>query len=247
MRRLVAHRGEGYADIEDMMRRANTTPAVLRKLADADALRSLGGTPNRREALWETRRAPSAKPLPLFEAADARELAAEAAATLPQMKLGEEVVTDYQTVRMSLRAHPMELLREHLPGVVTADGLRELRDGTRAKVAGLVLVRQRPGKGNAIFVTLEDETGVANLVIWARLFERFRRETMSARLMLAEGKVQKSAEGIVHLMTERVVDRSALLLRLWREDEAGSSSTRPSNASRHPRGMRVLPQSRDFH
>ncbi|MBK9082514.1 MAG: error-prone DNA polymerase [Rhizobiales bacterium] len=248
MRRLVERRGAGYADIEDMMRRAGTSPGVLRKLADADALRSLGAGPDRREALWETRRAPAARPLPLFEAAEARELAAEPPAQLPDMSLGEEVATDYQTIRLSLRAHPMKLLRPHLPDVSTAEGLRDLRDGARAKVAGLVLVRQRPGKGNAIFVTLEDETGVANLVLWARLFERFRRETMSARLMLAEGRVQKSAEGVVHLMTERVVDRSALLLRLWREeDRTSGAGDAPPSSARHPRDMRVLSRSRDFH
>ncbi len=248
MRRLVEMRGNGYADIEDMMRRAGTTPGALRKLADADALRSLGGTPNRREALWETRRTPSAKPLPLFEAAEARELAAEPPARLPQMSLGEEVVADYQTIRLSLKEHPMALLRPHLPDVVTAEGLRGLRDGARASVAGLVLVRQRPGKGNAIFVTLEDETGVANLVLWVRVFERYRREIMSARLMLAQGRVQKSPEGVVHLMTERVVDRSALLLRLWRDGGSPvATPAAPPVAAHHPRDVRVLSRSRDFH
>ena len=247
MRRLVARREAGYDSVEELARRATPPHGALRKLADADALRSLGGGQGRREALWETRRMPDAKPLPLFEAAEARELAAEPPARLPQMSLGEEVVTDYQTIRLSLKAHPMALLRPHLPGVVTTEGLRALRDGARAKVAGLVLVRQRPGKGNAIFITLEDETGVANLVLWARVFERFRRETMSARLMLAEGRVQKSPEGVVHLMTERIVDRSALLLRLWREDDPSLADASATNLARHPRAMRVMPNSRDFH
>lgn len=162
---------------------------------------------------------------------------------LPAMTLGEHVASDYQTLRLSLKAHPMALLRDRLAGVATCADLAALRDGAWTKVAGLVLVRQRPGQGTAIFVTLEDETGIANLVLWARTFERFRRETMSARLMLAHGCVQKSPEGVLHLMTQRIVDRSDLLNRLWRDD---APSAQPSRA-RHPRNVRTLPKSRDFH
>jgi error-prone DNA polymerase len=161
------------------------------------------------------------------------------------MSLGEHVASDYQTLRLSLKAHPMTLLRRHFSNVATCGGLAAHRDGSWARVAGLVLVRQRPGKGNAIFVTLEDETGVANLVLWSRLFERFRRETMSARLMLAEGRIQKSPEGVVHLMTQRVSDRSDLLDHLWRDEVKAASA--PPDRARHPRNVRLMPKSRDFH
>jgi error-prone DNA polymerase len=248
MRRLAAARGEGYASLEELAARARPPRDALRKLADADAFRSIAF--DRREALWEARRLPDPKPLPLFAAMDARELGEEPDSDLPKMALGEHVATDYQTLRLSLKAHPMALLRRELPqagrnGVTSCAGLANLRDGAFARTAGLVLVRQRPGKGNAIFVTLEDETGVANLVLWARLFERFRRETMAARLMLAEGRVQKSVEGVVHLMTSRVIDRSDLLDRLWLD--GGAVSKAPPERARHPREARIVPKSRDFH
>jgi error-prone DNA polymerase len=130
------------------------------------------------------------------------------------------------------------------------------RDNAFVKMAGLVLVRQRPGKGNAVFITLEDETGITNIVLWARLLERFRAPAMAARLMLAEGRVQKSPEGVVHLMATRVFDRSRELDRLWDaprsglalipDEEAISRPTLPQRA-RHPRDARILPRSRDFH
>ena len=109
-------------------------------------------------------------------------------------------------------------------------------------MAGVVLVRQRPGEGKAIFITLSDETGVANLVLWESLFPRLRKEVMGARLLLAEGRVQKSPEGVLHLMVENLTDRSADLRRLY-EDE----TPLPPPAHRHPRNVRILPPSRDFH
>jgi error-prone DNA polymerase len=113
----------------------------------------------------------------------------------------------------------------------------------------VVLVRQRPGKGNAIFVTLEDEGGIANIVIWARLFERFRREVMAARLMLVEGEVQKSREGVIHLMASRIQDRTAELSRLSETHDPKPLLSRADEFlhPQHPRNVRVLPRSRDFH
>jgi error-prone DNA polymerase len=108
-----------------------------------------------------------------------------------------------------------------------------------------VLDRQRPGKGNAIFVTLEDESGIVNILLWARLFEQYRRPVMASRLMEAHGKVQKSAEGVVHLMADRIVDRTPLLDRLGEDD---MSPPRPhSSHAQHPRNVRIIPKSRDFH
>lgn len=243
--RIVAARGAGFLSVEDLARRARLDQRSLRLLADADAFRSMGL--DRRAAAWAIRRLPDAAPLPLFAAMGAPELAAEPAIALPEMGLAEQVVADYQTVRLSLKAHPMALLRDRFAaeGVLTAADLAAARDGTWAKAAGVVLVRQRPGNGKAIFVTLEDETGVANALLWAREFERFRAQVVGARLMLIEGVVQKSHKGVVHLMGRRVEDRTALLDGLALDD--GSETDPTGNAARHPRDVRVLPKSRDFH
>ncbi len=252
--RLAGARGEGYRDVEELARRARLPGRAMRLLADADAFRSLGL--DRREALWAVRRLPDDEALPLFEAAQARELGAERAMALPSMPLAEHVVADYQTARLSLKGHPMGLLRARFARerVASCAQISAMRDGAWASVAGVVLVRQRPGKGNAIFITLEDETGITNVVLWARDFERFRREVMAARLLLVEGRVQKSPEGVVHLMAKRVIDRSAELLSLSDTHRAEIVLTRADEfqhpqipRARHPRNVRILPKSRDFH
>lgn len=249
-----------FASIEELGRRVRVSKAddalcvtgaarlparALRLLADADACRSIGL--ERRGAAWEVRRMPGGGELPLFAAADARELAAERDSALPAMPLSEEVATDYQTTRLSLKQHPMHFLREMLrtEGILSSAEMADLPDGRRAKVAGVVLVRQRPGKGNAIFVTLEDEMGIVNILLWARLFEHYRRPLMASRLMEVHGQVQKSAEGVLHLMADRIVDRTALLDRLG---EDGTMPVGPNmSRARHPRDVRIIPKSRDFH
>ncbi len=252
---VAARRADGrFASIERLARRADLPSAALRMLADADAFGSL--RLSRRQALWEVRRTPSGE-LPLFAAARARELGAEPDMQLPIMAASEEVVTDYQTLRLSLKDHPMTFLRPGLraEGVLSCEDTSNSKAGAAVRTAGIVLVRQRPGKGNAIFVTIEDETGVTNVVLWARLFERYRRAVMASRLMQVEGVLQRSPEGVVHLMANRVVDRSDLLATLTatRGDGAltpplarGDEVARPV-PSRHPRDARVLPKSRDFH
>ncbi|WP_338577877.1 error-prone DNA polymerase [Brevundimonas olei] len=251
-----------FADIETLARRAELPAAAMRKLADADAFRSLGQ--DRREALWAVRRLPDDDPLPLFAAAEARErgareLGAEPDARLPTMPLGEHVAADYQTARLSLKAHPMAILRPVFAAdrVLTCAAAEAKRGGSLVRVAGVVLVRQRPGKGNAVFVTLEDETGITNVVLWARMLDQFRREVMAARLMQVEGVVEKSPEGVVHVVARRVIDRSAELSRLSEDHETDiqlaradvvanpQPPRRPSH--RHPRDVRILPGSRDFH
>jgi error-prone DNA polymerase len=264
-RRLVAARLRipaevgGFETVEDLATAARLYGSPMRALADADAFRSIGL--DRRDALWAIRRLPNDAPLPLFAVADARELGEEPDANLPLMSLGEHVATDYQTLRLSLKAHPMMILRPNLrrEGIATCSQISATRNGAFARVAGLVLVRQRPGKGNAIFVTLEDETGITNVVLWTRQFEHFRREVMAARLMVVEGRVQKSPEGVVHLMGTRVLDRSADLDRLWDAHRSGLRHPPPEETippplhlaplprHRHPRDARVLPKSRDFH
>jgi error-prone DNA polymerase len=243
-----------FNNIEHLTRWAKLPPRALRLLADADALRSLGT--DRREGAWEALRTP-ADELPLFAAARARELGAEADSHLPKMHLGEHVAADYQTIRLSLKAHPMAILRPALTGkgLLSCTEVAAAKAGARVRVAGLVLVRQRPGNGKAIFVTLEDEDAIVNVVLWERTFERFRRAVMAARLMEVEGEVQKSPEGVIHLMAARVVDRTPLLTSISEVHRPNPELSRadeflhpphPRSMS-HPRNVRTFPKSRDFH
>jgi error-prone DNA polymerase len=245
---------------ESIIRRATLPPRAARLLADADALGTLSLP--RRDAHWEARRTPPGE-LPLFAAMGAPELGAEPTANLPPMPPNEEVVADYQATRLSLKAHPLTFLRKLLRsmGALTAAEIAAARNGQWARMAGIVLVRQRPGKGNAVFITLEDETGITNCLLWARDFERQRGQVMAARLMLADGIIQRSPEGIVHLMVRRVTDRSDLLdsLSLPLEDTIDPPLARADEVVRgtpggsrlpllrHPRDARIIPQSRDFH
>jgi len=250
--------GDAAQKIEALARAANLPTRALRLLADADAFRSFGY--DRRQALWEVRRTP-ADALPLFAAADARELGEEEDPQLPDMLINEHVAADYQTTRLSLKAHPMSFLRPifQAEGVMRSADVRNAKDGARAKVAGVVLVRQRPGNGKAIFVTLEDETGITNALLWARDFEKYRRPVMAARLMEVHGIIQKSTEGVVHLMGAHVVDRSAELGRLSEDHSPRPQLSRADvfehpqpprdkvPRGSHPRNVRILPASRDFH
>jgi error-prone DNA polymerase len=251
-----------FASVEELARRANLPQRGLRLLADADAFGSIAM--DRRSALWEVRRTPP-DALPLFAHAQARELGEEPAIQLPEMTLGEHVAADYQTTRLSLKEHPMTILRPVFArdGILTCAALREAKAGARVTVAGVVLVRQRPGKGNAIFVTLEDETGIANVIMWARTFERFRREVMASRLMQVEGELQRSREGVIHVMTHRIIDRTEVLNGLSELHDANPLLSRadeflhpqhprgrdqpPPRTGQHPRNVRLLPKSRDFH
>jgi error-prone DNA polymerase len=253
--RLASHRMAGFPDLEALARRTGLPRAALEKLADADACTSIGL--DRRNALWTVRRLPGGEALPLFAAAEAAELAEEPDAFLPAMPLVEHVVTDYQVTRLSLKAHPMQFLRESLRG----EGIRSCAEIDRArhnswvKAAGVVLVRQRPGNGNVVFMTVEDETGVLNIVVWASLFQQFRREVMGSRLIEIHGQVQRSEEGVVHLISQRLIDRSGDLSRLAEHRQAHFQLTRAdeilhpqhSRTSTHPRQERIIPKSRDFH
>lgn len=236
-----------FASMDDLARRSGIPPAAMRKLADADAFGSLALS--RRNALWEARRVVPDQ-LPLFAFAGASELGAEPDAQLPAMPLTEEVVVDYQTTRLSLKGHPMQFLRAGLAeeGILNCADANAAPDGHKVRVAGVVLTRQRPGKGNAVFITIEDETGIVNALLWARDMEKQRRAVMSARLMMIEGTIQKNAEGVVHLMAMTVIDRTAMLDRLADQDRTAPFSNGDEIArSQHPRNVRVLPRSRDFH
>ncbi|MDZ3831827.1 MAG: error-prone DNA polymerase [Sphingopyxis sp.] len=258
---IAAARTTPFASIEELARRANLPSRALRLLAEADACRSMGL--ERRPALWEARRVRQGV-LPLFAAAGADELGAEADAQLPPTPRVEQVLTDYQTTRLSLKGHPMAFLRSAFAseGVLSCLETTAAKNGAVVRSAGVVLIRQRPGKGNAIFITIEDEGGIVNILLWARHFERYRRAVMASRLMLVEGEVQRSKEGVVHLMASRIVDRTAMLdalgdrplePELARADEVkhpqyprghGSAAARGHG---HPRNVRILPKSRDFH
>jgi error-prone DNA polymerase len=211
--RLVSLRSEGYRSIRELWQRSSLPATVLNRLAEADAFGSVGLT--RRQALWAVKGL-EAPPLPLFAAephhgdgvADF-----EPAVTLPAAELGEEVSDDYRFLRLSLKAHPLALLRETLGerGNVPAERLAKLANGKRVTVAGLVLVRQRPGTAKGVvFATLEDETGVANIIVWPPVFERYRRTVLSSRLLVVDGTLQR--EGLVtHIIAKHVTDLSCLL------------------------------------
>jgi error-prone DNA polymerase len=243
-----------FSSIEDLARRASLPSRALRLLADADALRSLGRA--RRDALWEVRRTPPDQ-LPLFTAFGAEELGEEGDARLPPMPPSEEVVADYQTTRLSLKGHPMQFLRGHFrrQGAMSCAELEKVKDGRRARAAGGVLIRQRPGQGNAIFITREDDTGILNVLLWAREMEKQRRAVMASRLMMVDGVVQKSKEGVLHLMASRIIDATEALDRLSDTRRARPELSRsdavlhPEYRAQggHPRQVRILPRSRDFH
>lgn len=235
--RLVAARGNGYTDAAVLWRRSRLSPAALETLARADAMGSMGL--KRRDALWAVRGLPAA-PMPLFAAMGAEERDGEAGVELPEMPLGAEVIEDYSTLHLSLKSHPMALLREgfDLSNAVPASRLAEIPHGGKIATAGLVLVRQRPGSANGvIFMTLEDETSVANIIVWPNIYERFRRAVLTSRLVLVSGTLQR--EGIViHVVAERLIDCSDRLA--WLMEEDGVS---PNAPARQPPAF----SSRDFH
>ncbi len=247
-KRILRARGaRPWADIAALQRETGIGAAAIETLAAADAFGSMGL--GRRHALWQARALADASPLPLFEAAGGRAEGAEPMVALPAMAPGEQVVEDYRTLRLSLRAHPLAFLRARLGrrGALAAAAIAAARDGQRAAAAGLVLVRQRPGSASGvIFMTLEDETGVVNIVVWPRVLERFRKAVLGARLVMVRGRVQ-SAAGIVHLVADRLEDLTGWLDLLTPDDGACAPSPGPAAfPSRHPRNLRIIPKSRDF-
>jgi len=224
--------------VRDLWLRSGLEPATLERLADADAFRSLGL--DRREALWAVRglgRVGDQDDLPLF-ALSRPERDSEPDAKLPPMPLGAHVVEDYRRLSLSLKAHPVAFMRARLDarGVKRSETLTTLKTGERVAVAGLVLVRQRPGTAaGVIFMTLEDETGVANLIVWPKAFERLRAIVIGARFVVATGKLQ-SESGVVHLIVERMEDLTPMLGLLSREDpEAAPSGFAEAPLSASPR------------
>jgi error-prone DNA polymerase len=246
---IAAARGNGYHSVESLWRRAGVPPAALDKLAQADAFADLGL--RRRDALWQVKALRAPKPLPLFEGLAQEEGIHEPQVDLPHMTLGEEVVDDYLSLRLSLKAHPMELLRPDIQGLIPHERLMTTPLGNYA-VCGLVITRQRPGTASGvIFMTLEDETGTCNVVVWPKIYEQFRRAVIGGRLVKITGYLQREGQ-VVHLIAQHVEDVSWRLATLS-EPEApqppqGWQSGAPAPRARHPReqAKRLFP-SRDFH
>ena len=222
--RIAARRGAGYDSVRDLWLRTQVPIAALEKLARADAFASLGLS--RREALWAVKGligTHGADTLPLFVAAGSVGTEADRETGLPKMLPGEEVIHDYSTLSFSLKGHPLQFIRPILQArrVTRADQLLSVKPGSRIEVAGLVLVRQRPGTASGvIFATLEDETGVANIVIWPKVFEANRRTVLGARLLAVRGQVQR--EGlVVHIIAEQLADLTHHLLDLAHGQDIG--------------------------
>ena len=244
---LLTSRSNGYHAVGDVARRARLPKRALVILAEADSFQSIAM--DRREILWAVRRLADDDALPLFAAQYAEEQAEEEIAPLPPMPLSEHVLADYQMLRLSLKAHLMFFLRDlfRREGVADCAEIAEAKDGTPASCAGIVLIRQMPGGAGVVFMTLSDETGIVNVVVWPRLVETFRREVMGARLLLVEGKVQRSPEGVIHLVAERIFDRSHELGRLSEDVAQAPAFTAQAARHGHPRNVRTVPKSRDFH
>jgi error-prone DNA polymerase len=227
-------RGEGFDSVRDLWLRTGLTPAVIERLAQADAFRSLGL--ERRDALWAVRalqRAGDKDDLPLFARVKMPGLEPDIA--LPPMRLGEQVVEDYRRLHLSLKAHPVAFLRADLErrGILRHDQLPAIPSGRRVTVGGLVLVRQRPGTAaGVIFMTLEDETAIANTIVWPKIFEAFRPIVLGARLISVTGKLQNES-GVIHVVAERVEDLTALLRRLSADHGCVEALAR-ADAVKHP-------------
>ncbi|MEO6849261.1 MAG: error-prone DNA polymerase, partial [Mucilaginibacter sp.] len=208
MQALITTRGAGYISISQLSD-AGVPQAAIEKLTDADAFRSLNL--DRREALWEVP-ALNDKPIGLFTGQPS-ESAIEMQISLPFMTQAEHVVQDYGATGLSLKAHPVSFVREKLDllRVTPTRDLVNCKDGDPIKVAGLVTVRQRPGTAKGIlFITIEDETGFANLVVWENMFDKYRKEILQARLLMVEGKLQIEGK-VIHVITNRCFNLSKLL------------------------------------
>jgi error-prone DNA polymerase len=280
MERLVAVRGRGYDSVRDLWLRTGLSTGALERLAEADAFRSIGL--DRREALWAVRglnRAGDKDDLPLFRAAES--MLREPDADLPPMPLGEHVVEDYQHLSLSLKAHPVAFVRTALAqrGILKNEALADMPPTSakerlpRVTISGLVLVRQRPGTGKGvIFMTIEDETGIANIIVWPKIFEKLRSVVIGARFVAVTGRMQRESE-VIHVIAERIVDLTSWLGRLARRGaehidpraRVDEAATLPEPFDPQPRAAkapafsfmdeapdignlhRVLPKGRNFH
>jgi error-prone DNA polymerase len=260
LKKLIAVRGNGYAGIERLAAVAGVSRFTIERLAEADAFRSLGL--DRRAALWAARRldaigvkkanakgdasANAHLPLPLLAPHMGDELFPEPEVALPQMPLSEHVAEDYLATGLSLKEHPVTFCRERLAqlGVMrNVDHRSEsLPQNRRVTVAGLVLTRQMPGAKGVVFMTLEDETDIANIIVWPKVFARNRRVVMTSRLVAVRGRLQRAGI-VVHVLAESFIDLSAELDRLRDGDLFAEASPRLKPGQANP----PLLKSRDFH
>jgi error-prone DNA polymerase len=265
--RLVERRSGGYGSVRDLWLRSGLAISVLETLAEADAFRSLGL--DRRQALWAVRGLvglDGAETLPLFESSGLPVLRSDTSVDLPLIPRGEDVIHDYRTMSFSLKAHPVSFMRKKLTerGTISAAELSRARDGQRVEVAGLVLVRQRPGTASGIvFATLEDETGISNIVIWRKVFDARRQVILKSKLLAVRGKLQ--VEGLViHVIAEDFTDMTGDLISLANGqplidaptpgDETRSgphpgreSSVRKQEEAADRAARAALPKGRNFH
>jgi len=263
---LMERRGAGYDTPDTLIRRTCLPRSVLERLAAADSFGSMNLS--RRDALWKVRGEAASHVLPLFAAADVAEQSEEAPVSLPPIPPSEHVLQDYQTTRLSLKNHPMHFLRalHESRNILSTKAAISQPNGQRIQTSGVVLVRQRPGTASGtVFITLEDETGVANLVVWPRVMERFRSVVMRARIIHVKGRVQ-TADNVTHIIAEQLIDCTselALLSEDHLQDPLKGILARPDEVSRpqtdtrsvkksrtgggHPRDTRIIPPSRDFH
>ncbi len=206
---LAARAERPFTSIEDVWRRARVSPAALEKLARADGFRAFGQ--DRRQALWAIKALDQA-PLPLFAGIEGPIQAAEPAVTLTPLTAGSEVVEDYRATQLSLRAHPLHFLRDTLAArrIRPCGDLKTLKDGARVEVAGIVLVRQKPGSAKSIFLTLEDESGIANAIVWPARFALYRPIILAAPMIAVRGRLQREGE-VLHLIAETITDLTDLL------------------------------------
>jgi error-prone DNA polymerase len=246
--RLMARRGAGYGSVRDLWLRTGLPVAALAVLAQADAFASLGL--GRRQALWAVRGLmghDGAQTLPLFEAAGVPPPKLEAETGLPRLAHSEDVVHDYRTMSFSLKSHPLAFLRHTLErrGTVRCADLGRHRNDQRVEVAGLVLVRQRPGTASGVvFATLEDETGIANIVIWSKQFDMHRRTILASRLLAVRGRLQ--IEGmVIHVVAEDFIDMTDELVRLANGQAIGDRAlARGDEGRRDPAPQDEVPRLR---
>jgi error-prone DNA polymerase len=256
MKSLIQARHSGYTSVHTL-REAGLSEIVLEKLADADAFRSIGH--DRRKALWNVS-TQDYQPRALFSNQLHQDIGEENIA-LPEMTPSEHVIHDYATTSLSLKAHPVSFVRQSLEQlhIRTASSLESAGDGDPVKVAGLVLVRQRPGTASGIcFITIEDETGTANLVVFKKLFDEYRKEIIQSKLLMVEGKLQREGE-VIHVVVKRCYNLSRLLNKLTapaqtelsleprsRADE--TTSPFPSHKSPENKMVqgRIFPEGRNF-
>ena len=242
MRLLIERRRAHYKTMEEL-REVGITDAVLERLADADAFRSMNH--DRRVALWQVS-TKDHQTKSLFNGKLAKP-SSEENIKLPEMSLSEHVVHDYSSMSLSLKAHPVSFLREQLSQlrVLSSADLKKGKDGDNVKVAGLILVRQRPGTASGIcFITLEDETGTSNLVVWQDLFNKYRKEIIQSRLLMVEGKLQIEGE-VIHVIVKRCFNISKLLAKLGPNSNDVSTLARPDETSSNY-DTRMFPEGRNF-